>query len=116
MNWLICPADAVRVNGTLFSQKVASCERVAVIVTTLNVSRTMMQAKRDANYMRRQTMKTNYEAIRDSLNREELVTLMLDIIHYDDPLYAWQSVLCPPLPFEDWTEWLERTADFNRRF
>jgi hypothetical protein len=54
---------------------------------------------------------TNMEAM-NSMSPDEFTVLLNDMLHYDDPDHVWESNLKPPLPFEDWADWLVRRADF----
>lgn len=56
---------------------------------------------------------TNLDEIRD-MSAEELGQLLEDLTHYDDTDYEWKSNLMPLLPFEDWTDWLNRRAIYKK--
>lgn len=54
--------------------------------------------------------KTNLDTIKE-LPKEDFCKFIEDIINYDNPDFEWQSKIQPPLPFESWRDWLERSAD-----
>lgn len=54
-------------------------------------------------------METNIEVLK-KMSVEEFSTFVEDVMNYDNPDWEWKSRLLPPLPFEDWSSWLDRRA------
>ncbi|MBR1904890.1 MAG: hypothetical protein IJ819_00305 [Clostridiales bacterium] len=58
--------------------------------------------------------RTNFAVIR-GMSEGELAQFLEDLEKFDDPNHEWKSELMPILPFEDWSSWLNREANYGKK-
>lgn len=57
-------------------------------------------------------MNTNLDVLK-TMSADEFAIFMEDAENFDNPDWEWKSRIQPPLPFDTWSDWLNKEAEYG---